>query len=165
MMREAFWLVVALGAGGCGTSTPDDREPAAAAAKEPRADGSPPAAAVAAASPPASDGNVLRGRAVVAADAGVEAEGEVSLTIAADGTITGAISVGGVAHVLSGLVEDERVRCWVHGGGSDPGNVRRGFLVGDARDGAGGYAGTFAVSGHAGAGPLRGTWKAGGPSD
>jgi len=142
----------------CGKSAPAEepaREPEARPEQVAEAGG---AAEPGGEQPAPSDERAFVGKLVRTVDGGPAGEGEVTFAITADGMISGTIAFGGVSHGLSGLVEGERIRCWLRGGGEAPDGVRRGFLIGDAADG--GYKGTFAISGHGGVEPVGGTWTA-----
>ncbi|MBW2276538.1 MAG: hypothetical protein JRF63_03535 [Deltaproteobacteria bacterium] len=142
----------------CGKSAPAE-EPVREPEAEPGADADKAdAEAPAVEKEPESREKKYVGKAVRTVDGGPAGEGEVSLTIADDQSISGSFTLGGATHAVSGKVDGDRFRCWVRGGAEEPDTVRRGFLEG--KSAGDGYQGTFAISGHAGVEPANGTWKA-----
>jgi hypothetical protein len=104
---------------------------------------------------PVSKDKVLTGKAIPTVDGGPAGEAELTLTVAEDNSVTGKLSLNG-EHRLTGIVDGDKLRVWIRGGGSEPESVRRGQLVGDAA--GDGYKGTFSVSGHGGVSPVQGTF-------
>ena len=108
--------------------------------------------------PTAPARTVLVGQGRVAGDAGPAQEVTLQLSYGDDKVVVGTLTLGDTARAVGGVVDGDRLRCWLRGG-DEGGDVQRGMLVGDAQP-TGGFSGTFAVSTDGAAAALNGTWEA-----
>ena len=100
----------------------------------------------------------LTGKGKLDGDAGATPEVVVELSYGDDKVVEGTLRIGETARRIGGVIDGDRLRCWLSGG-DDGGAVQRGMLNGEAREG-GGFAGSFAVSNDGAVEAVRGSWEA-----
>jgi hypothetical protein len=105
-------------------------------------------------------GSVMSGKASIEHEAenGAAGQGKVIIVLNDDDEAGGTLTIAGSTFELLGEKQGDNLRLWAVSRGDSHGEIKRGYLIGNAR--GDGFEGTFAFSGSGGSPRFRGAWSA-----